>query len=117
LRLRRRSIRPGRRASRRIPVSVVFADADLALQQFLKQARIDVIRHVTGLFWKGASILAVMPRRCRSLAAHLARLSQLAAEIGVSTAKNAKNASPIKARARKRQRSEDHVAFHVAYLF
>src|SRR6516165_4048057 len=34
------------------PVSVVFVDADLGLQQFLKQARIDVIRHVTGLFWK-----------------------------------------------------------------
>jgi hypothetical protein len=45
---------------------------------------------------------------------HLARLSQLAAEIGVSTAKNAKNASPIKATARKSRRSEDQVAFHVA---
>ena len=44
----------------------------------------------------------------------LARLSQLAAEIGVSTAKNAKNASPIKATARKSRRSEDQVAFHVA---
>ena len=44
----------------------------------------------------------------------LALLSQLAAEIGVSTAKNAKNASPIKATARKSRRSEDQVAFHVA---
>ena len=47
-------------------------------------------------------------------AATLARLSQLATRIGVSTAKNAKNASPIKATARKSRRSEDQVAFHVA---
>ena len=46
--------------------------------------------------------------------AELARLSQLATRIGVSTAKNAKNAGPIKATARKSRRSEDQVAFHVA---
>jgi hypothetical protein len=49
---------------------------------------------------------------CQQL--HLARLSQLATRIGVSTAKNAKNPSPIKATARKSRRSEDQVAFHVA---
>ena len=44
----------------------------------------------------------------------LALLSQLAAGIGVSTAKKRKNASPVKGRARKSQRSEDQVAFHLA---
>jgi hypothetical protein len=44
----------------------------------------------------------------------LTRFSQLAARIGVSTAKKRKNASPVKGRARKSQRSEDQVAFHLA---
>ena len=43
----------------------------------------------------------------------LARLSQLATRIGVSTAKKRKNASPVKGGGQKSRRSEDLVAFHV----
>jgi hypothetical protein len=41
----------------------------------------------------------------------LARLSQLAAENGVSTGKKRKNASPVKGGAQKSRRSEDQVVF------
>src|SRR6516165_4247730 len=49
-----------------------------------------------------------------SIPPDLARLSQPAAEIGVSTGENRKNASPVKGGAQKSRRSEDQVAFHLA---
>jgi 3-carboxy-cis,cis-muconate cycloisomerase len=62
-----------------------------------------------------SAVLAEDPRVTAHMSSgELARLSQLAAENGVSTGKKLKNASPVKGGAQKSRRSEDQVGFQLA---